>query len=159
MSESLYEHDFYAWTQQQADALRLRLTRANEVDWDHVAEEIEDMGAQQRRASETFTMRIIEHLIKLHCTASVDPVRHWKQEIDNFRLEVKQRQTPTIERALRDQLETLHVDGARRAAKAFRRHEPGSKIDPTLRWTWEEITGEGADDPLDHDYPRPPNGG
>ena len=41
----LYEDDFYAWTQAQAQALRAPGMRAsNVVDWERVAEEIEDLG-------------------------------------------------------------------------------------------------------------------
>jgi hypothetical protein len=43
-----YERDFYAWSQHQAEALRrLAHTRRdlpNELDLEHVAEEVEDMG-------------------------------------------------------------------------------------------------------------------
>jgi hypothetical protein len=42
-----YEDDFYAWTQEQA-----RLLRSGQVtglDLEHLAEEIESMGSQQRR--------------------------------------------------------------------------------------------------------------
>jgi hypothetical protein len=46
MPDGLYERDVLAWSQHQADLLR-RLGRgeqANDVDWAHVAEEIEDMA-------------------------------------------------------------------------------------------------------------------
>ena len=39
--------DFYGWTQDQADALR-RLS-VNEIDWDNLLDEIEDLGASRRR--------------------------------------------------------------------------------------------------------------
>jgi hypothetical protein len=40
----LYEEDFYAWTQQQAQALRRLRVGDNDLDIEHIAEEIEDLG-------------------------------------------------------------------------------------------------------------------
>ena len=48
--DARYETDFYAWTRRQAQELRrLKALRLNvEVDLDHVAEEIEDLGTSER---------------------------------------------------------------------------------------------------------------
>jgi len=43
----LYEDDFYAWSQQQADLLRQG--KLAEADLDHIAEEIESMGRTEKR--------------------------------------------------------------------------------------------------------------
>lgn len=63
----LYEADFYAWTRQQARALRrLKELRPNaELDLDHVAEEIEDLGLSQRDTCRRQVERILEHFLKL----------------------------------------------------------------------------------------------
>ena len=42
----LYEHDYYAWVQDQVRALREH--RIEEVDWENVAEEIDDLGKSVR---------------------------------------------------------------------------------------------------------------
>ena len=39
----LHEQDFYAWTQEQA--AKLRASQPAELDWESLAEEIEDMGS------------------------------------------------------------------------------------------------------------------
>jgi hypothetical protein len=44
----LYARDYYAWILDQARALRER--RADEVDWENVAEEIEDLAKSEKRA-------------------------------------------------------------------------------------------------------------
>lgn len=159
MSETLHREDFYAWTQQQAEALRARRLESNAIDWERVAEEIGEMGSEVRHACEAFVALIIEHLMKLSATRSVYPVDHWRTEVDTFRLNLLTRVTPSIRNELLADMERLHERGAKRALKALRRKEPHAQLDPTLRWTWDEITGEGGDDPLDLDYPRPPNGG
>lgn len=45
---NLYDSDTYTWALRQADALRRRA--AGEIDWENVAEEIEDLARSDRRA-------------------------------------------------------------------------------------------------------------
>jgi Domain of unknown function DUF29 len=63
----LYGTDFYAWTRHQADELRrLKELRLNaELDLDHVAEEIEDLGNAVRKSVRSQVRRILEHFLKL----------------------------------------------------------------------------------------------
>jgi Domain of unknown function DUF29 len=51
-AKQLYNEDFVLWSKQQADALRAAAhDRSNrELDWGHLAEEIEDLGVSQRSA-------------------------------------------------------------------------------------------------------------
>ena len=153
MSEALHQQDFYAWTQEQAAALRARRTGANDIDYERVAEEIEEMGSEVRHACEAYTALILTHLFKLASTRSAYPVEHWRSEIGTFRLNLLTRLTPTIRNGLVENLEDLHGRGAKQAAKSFRNTEPDIDVDGSLRWTWEEITGDSDDDPVDRDYP------
>jgi hypothetical protein len=59
---SLYETDTAAWAQQQSDALRRRA--ANEIDWNNVAEEIEDVVLRQKDQIESRLTVLCEHLLK-----------------------------------------------------------------------------------------------
>ena len=47
---SLYDEDFYAWTQYQAEVLRSMPCDDNRFDRENVAEEIEDLGKNTREA-------------------------------------------------------------------------------------------------------------
>ena len=47
MKASLYESDFYAWSNHQAALLRAG--KLNEADIDNIAEEIESMGKAEKR--------------------------------------------------------------------------------------------------------------
>ena len=58
-----YETDFYAWTRQQAAALRDR--KWTTLDVDHLAEEIESVGQRDRDAIESQLVRVLLHLLKL----------------------------------------------------------------------------------------------
>ena len=46
MPSDLYERDILSWSEHQADLLRrlARGERVNDVDWEHVVEEIEEHG-------------------------------------------------------------------------------------------------------------------
>jgi hypothetical protein len=45
-SSELYGRDYYAWIQHQVQALRRR--RIEDIDWENVAEEIEDLGRSEK---------------------------------------------------------------------------------------------------------------
>lgn len=47
MSTDLHATDFYSWTRQQAELLRAR--RLDELDTEHLMEELWDLGASQER--------------------------------------------------------------------------------------------------------------
>src|SRR5262252_11216763 len=62
---AVYDGDFYAWTQQQAELLRRLPTVGNELDPERIAEEIEDLGRSELRAAQSLCEHIIEHFLKL----------------------------------------------------------------------------------------------
>jgi Domain of unknown function DUF29 len=55
MSDDLYDRDILTWSRHQADLLRriARGQRVNGVDWEHVVEEIEDVGLSELRVGRT----------------------------------------------------------------------------------------------------------
>ena len=96
--EQLYKDDFYAWTREQAGALR-RLAGQHwngPLDLLHLAEEVEDLGSEQRWAVESQLERVIEHLLKLEHSPSMEPRRQWMISVVAARGEIEQRTTPTI---------------------------------------------------------------
>lgn len=57
-----YEGDFYTWTQEQA--AMLRAGRVAELDLEHLAEEIEDLGKEQFSKLESAYRVILLHMLK-----------------------------------------------------------------------------------------------
>ena len=57
-----YDHDFYAWTQDQAEKLRDR--RHNEIDWENLAEEIDSVGRSQKSELRNRLRVLLHHLLK-----------------------------------------------------------------------------------------------
>lgn len=61
---SLYERDFFAWTQEQAAKMRER--RQDQVDWDNLAEEIESVGRREKREIGDRLEALLNLLLKWH---------------------------------------------------------------------------------------------
>ncbi len=62
MSAHHYDTDFFAWTREQSALIRAQ--RWSEIDVDHLAEEIEDMGKSEKRALESRLEVLLMHLLK-----------------------------------------------------------------------------------------------
>ncbi|MEQ7153951.1 DUF29 domain-containing protein [Brevundimonas aurifodinae] len=106
---SLYETDFVAWTEAQAEALRR--VRPLGLDWSLVAEEIEDLGKSDQRACESLLEQIVLHLLKIELGVDRASERHWRGEVRAFRRSLSRRLSPTIEGRIRPMLAAL-VDRA-----------------------------------------------
>lgn len=62
MSNSLYDQDFFAWANEQAQLLRAG--KLSEADIDHIAEEIESMGRSEKRELVSRLEVLLMHLLK-----------------------------------------------------------------------------------------------
>lgn len=91
---SLYEIDFFQWTKIQARALREHNLEA--LDWEHLKQEIEDLGNEQLNAVNSFLKKLIEHRLKLDYSQEIYPRNHWLKEVDNFQDELEDRLTKTL---------------------------------------------------------------
>jgi hypothetical protein len=101
MTKATYDTDFYAWTQAQAAALRAHTWDA--LDIDHLVEELEDVGNEQRHAIASHTRNLLLHLLKW----AYQPARRrrsWRSSIRNARIELDWRLTrnPSLRRDLGD---------------------------------------------------------
>src|SRR5438445_9291755 len=86
---TLYEVDSYTWALRQACALRER--RAAALDWDNLAEEVEDLAARHRDALKSSYEVLLEHLIKFAYAAQAvraDNSRLWQVHARNARLRI-----------------------------------------------------------------------
>lgn len=95
MSANLYEYDFHAWIQEQAAKLRAGLFA--ELDIRHLTEELESMGATERREVINRLGVLIAHLLKWR----FQPSRRgnsWRLTIEIQRGEVEQvlEQNPSL---------------------------------------------------------------
>jgi hypothetical protein len=84
-----YDTDFYAWTQDQAAALRAQELKT--LDWDNLAEEIESLGRSERYAIESHLQTLLTHLLKWRYDPATEPRRGWRITIRNARLDIDKR--------------------------------------------------------------------
>jgi hypothetical protein len=126
-AERLYKDDFYAWTRDQAAALRrLADQRWNgPLDLLHLAEEVEDLGSEQQNAVMSQIERILEHLLKLEHSRSSEPRRQWMISVVDARGEVERRMTATIRREVEPALAGLYRRSRRKAELALAGHGEG----------------------------------
>src|SRR5215218_8980144 len=97
---SLYDDDIYAWTQQQAEALR-RLAGTgrdlpNELDLENVAEEIEDVGKSELHRVESFVRLILLHLVKAASVRDARAGDHWRKEVRIWRIDLRKDLTASM---------------------------------------------------------------
>jgi hypothetical protein len=137
----LYDEDFYAWTQQQAEALRTHFQGDNRLDVEHLAEEVEDLGKSELHAIESFVVQIVAHLLKLDYSGHAAPRPHWRAEILNFRQNVARKTTPSIRRAVERELEELYRSGRQVAAAGALVHEPDliRRLPKRCPYDWDTI--------------------
>ena len=89
--DSLYERDVIAWTEQQARILREAAGRQTNLalDWENIAEELQDLGRSELRALGSEIRRIIQHLLKLEFSTATDPRFQWTTSITDARVEIE----------------------------------------------------------------------
>jgi hypothetical protein len=114
-TSGLYDRDFFLWTQAQAAHLRARQAAA--LDWDALAEEIEDMGKRDRQAVESNLIVVLMHLLKWqhqpHARSG-----SWRGSIREYRRRVRVllRDSPSLRRHAGEALAELHCDAVKQAA-------------------------------------------
>jgi len=98
MPDDLYDHDVLAWSERQAALLRrvARGERVNDVDWDHVVEEIEDVGLSELHAVHSYLRQMLVHLLRLHGWPDLEADNHWRGEIVAFQTDLARRFAPSM---------------------------------------------------------------
>jgi uncharacterized protein DUF29 len=142
---SLYDEDFYAWTQQQAELLRRGPAASNRLDYDLIAEEIEDLGKSELHACQSLCEHIIEHLLKIEYSGLADPLDHWRDEIVEWRVQFERKQTRGIVAKL-DLPNRYRV--ALRLLRRLERDVPGlmTRVPAECPYSLEQILGSGDED-------------
>jgi len=145
--EQLYKDDFYAWTRDQAQALRrLAEQRWNgPLDLEHLAEEVEDLGSEQQWAIESQLERVIEHLLKLEYSANADPRRQWMISVVDGRGEIERRMTATIRNEVEPALGKRYRRAARKAGLALAAHgekEAAQALPAECPYAFDDLTAD-----------------
>ncbi|WP_016952627.1 DUF29 domain-containing protein [Anabaena sp. PCC 7108] len=102
-----HDNDFYAWTQEQAHLLRTG--QFHQIDFDYIAEEIEDMGRSQKRELENRLEVLIMHLLKWRFQPNLRS-RNWQLTIKEQRLRLEKiiSENPSLKTFLADSLDKTY---------------------------------------------------
>jgi hypothetical protein len=139
MVTTLYETDFYAWTQRQAELLRTE--EFEQVDWDNLIEEIESLGKSQRQEVRNRLTVLIMHLLKLHFQRRTQ-TRSWRVTVATQRvdLELLLADNPSLRASLAAFVAEAYPFAVKKAVA-----ETGLSKDvfpPACPWTAEQIMDE-----------------
>jgi hypothetical protein len=138
---NLYDKDFYAWTQQTAELLKSH--RFGQVDWDHLVEEVEDMGKSELRGFRSMLGNLLHHLLKLNLSPSPDPRNGWIDEIARFRVEIQRilDDNPSF-KSKKDDVFPLAWKDARSMAKTSLERDGVKHIPENCPYTYEQAIKE-----------------
>jgi len=82
----LYERDILKWSEHQSGLLRRIANdeRRNDGDWEHVIEEIADVGITELNAVKGLLGQMMIHLVKIYLSPDNLARAHWHVEMDAF---------------------------------------------------------------------------
>ncbi len=107
---SLYESDFYAWTQKQAQFLRSH--QWEQIDIENLIEEIETLGRQERRELVNRLGVLLGHLLKWQFQ-SENQSNSWRATIREQRRKLTKllQESPSLKPYLPEALAEAYQDG------------------------------------------------
>ncbi|WP_298967313.1 DUF29 family protein [uncultured Methylobacterium sp.] len=101
---SLYHRDVVAWSHRQARRLGELAARTDdlsrEVDWDNLIDEVLSVGRSQTAGVARKIELVLAHLLKILSDPDAPSRRHWRHEIDVWRLRIGAEFTPSMRRLL-----------------------------------------------------------
>ena len=113
---AVYEQDFYAWTRAQASALRRH--RPNVVDWQHIAQELENMGGSEQSEMENRLRVILAHLLKWQAQPAFRS-KSWERTLRTQRRDLERhlKRNPSLHRLLPEALAEQYDDAVTEAIR------------------------------------------
>jgi hypothetical protein len=134
-TQSGYDVDFVEWTARMAELIRAG--HLDDVDLEHVAAEIEDMGKSERAAVESQLRRMLLHLVK-----QIQPQKagaSWRRSIIDSRSKIliRLKHSPSLRRYLEENLQEIYRDAIKDALL-----ETGAKpadLPETCPYSFEQI--------------------
>ena len=130
---SAYDRDYNLWLEQTAIAVKNR--DLNNMDWDNLLEEIEDMGKSEKRSLESYLERLVEHILKLQYWEAEKErnYKRWQVEVVNFRNRIKRllKRSPSLKKYMEDIYPEIFQDAVDSQSIEF--HIPDNNFVPLNR--------------------------
>ncbi|MGH8064015.1 MAG: DUF29 domain-containing protein [Candidatus Entotheonellia bacterium] len=136
---ALYDQDFYAWT--MATASLVRQGRWQEIDWEHLVEELEALGRGERRELGHRLEVLVLHLLKWRVQSEYQS-RSWRSTILEQRRRVAEllEDNPSLRSQVPDLLKRAYPHARRSALEETGLYEHA--IPQDCPFTWEQVLDE-----------------
>jgi len=141
MARDLYDQDFLEWT--RCTAALLRAGRLAELDAEHLAEEVEDLGISQERELGSRLRVLLTHLLKLRVEPRSRAAQGWKATVKVQRLEIRRllRWAPSLQNRIGEDITDVYEAAIARAAAGTRL--PETRFPETCPFSIEQILDDG----------------
>lgn len=137
---TLYDRDYYTWALEQARALREQ--RIKDLDWENLAEEVEDLGKSERRELQDRLEVLLGHLLKWQLQPKRRS-RSWSATIAVQRVKIRQLLDlnpglkPSIPTLVAQAYEPARVEVVSRLSMA-----PQAQPSKSCPWTFDQLMDE-----------------
>ena len=119
--KELHDRDFNLWIEKIK--IKIQQQDLDGMDWDNLLDEIDDMGASQKRALDSYMQRLIEHILKLkYWKSEVERCRNgWMVEVTNFRSRINRilKKNPSLRNYLITEYSDIYQDATKAMVLLF----------------------------------------
>ena len=108
--KQLYDLDDAQWLEETVSLLKKH--QFQQLDLDHLIEELEDLGREKKNAVASLLEQIIRHLLLLQywTTEAEYNAVHWQEEIYTFRTQLGRKITTNLRNYLEKELNSIYQD-------------------------------------------------
>jgi hypothetical protein len=119
MNNQLYEQDFNVW--RETIIKKIKQQDFNDIDWEHLLLELEDMGKSEKRSFVSNLTILIAHLLKLTVQADAPEMMKgsWYSSVTEHRFRVKKdlEENPSFKNYLHEVIFIAYADARKLAIK------------------------------------------
>ena len=119
MNNQLYEQDFNVW--RETIIKKIKQQDFNDIDWEHLLLELEDMGKSEKRSFVSNLTILISHLLKLTVQADAPEMMKgsWYSSVTEHRFRVKKdlEENPSFKNYLHEVIFIAYADARKLAIK------------------------------------------
>ncbi|MBN3899728.1 MAG: DUF29 domain-containing protein [Nostoc sp.] len=127
MNNQLYEQDFNLWRESIIE--QIKEDRFNDIDWEHLLVELEDMGKSDKRSFVSNLTILIAHLIKLTVQSDAPEMMKasWYSSVTEHRFRVNKdlEENPSFKNYITEVLSKAYADARKLAIKESKKAKLG----------------------------------
>lgn len=129
MNNQLYEQDFNVW--RETIIKKIKQQDFNDIDWEHLLLELEDMGKSEKRSFLSNLTILIAHLLKLTVQADAPEMMKgsWYSSVTKHRFRVKKdlEENPSFKNYLHEVIFIAYADARKLAIKESKNTKLGAR--------------------------------